>query len=115
VIITEDDIAESIAGGAAAQQGVTAQNLKVDLANGKIRVTADRLGYGLFQLQKLDLTGRLVAQNGVLSLAVESLSPRGLAANLVPTLANQALAQFGAQWYIEEVKTLDGRLELRVK
>jgi hypothetical protein len=89
--------------------------LKVDLADGKIHVTADRLGYGLLQLQNLDLTGRLIAQNGVLSLVVESLSPRGLAANLVPTVANQALAQFGAKWYIEEVTTLDGRVELRVR
>lgn len=115
VIITEDDIAESIAGGAAAQQGVTAQNLKVDFANGKMRVTADRLGYGLLSLQNLDLTGRLVATNGVLGLVVESMSPRGLAASLVPTVANQALAQLGAQWYVEEVKTLDGRVELRVR
>jgi hypothetical protein len=115
VIITEDDIAEAIAGGEAAKQGVTAQNLKVDFANGKMRVTADRLGYGLLNLQNLDLTGRLVATNGVLGLVVESMSPRGLAANLVPTVANQALAQLGAQWYVEEVKTLDGRVELRVR
>jgi hypothetical protein len=115
VIITEEDIARSIAGGAAAQQGVVAQNLKVDFANGKMHVTADRLGYGLLQLQNLDMIGRLVAKNGKLSLVVESISPRGLAANLVPKVADQALAQFGAKWYVEEVKTLDGRVELRVR
>jgi hypothetical protein len=115
VIITEADIAESIAGGKAREQGVTAQNLKVDFANGKMRVTADRLGYGLLNLQNLDMTGRLTAIIGVLNLVVESISPRGLAANLVPKVANQALAQLGAQWYVEEVKTLDGRVELRVR
>jgi hypothetical protein len=57
----------------------------------------------------------LAAQNGVLSLAVESISPRGLAANFVPGAVNQALANYASQWYVEEVRTLDGRVELRVR
>jgi hypothetical protein len=115
VIITEEDIAEAIVGGKAAEQGISAQNLKVDFANGKIRVTADRLGYGMLQLQNLDLTGRLGASNGLLTLTVESMSPRGLAANVVPKVANQALAQFGSKWYVEQVTTLDGMVEVRIR
>jgi hypothetical protein len=115
VVITEDDIARAVASGAGAQQGVTVDNLEVRFVDGKTRITADRLGYGIIKMQNLDLVGRLVAQNGVLSLEVESISPRGLAANFVPTAANQALANFGAQWYVEDVRTLDGRVELRVR
>ena len=77
IIITEADIAEAVAGGAGAQQGVTLDNLKVRFAGGKTRITADKLGYGIIKMQNLDLVGSLAAQNGVLSLAVESISPRG--------------------------------------
>jgi hypothetical protein len=115
IVITEADIAAAVAGGAAAQQGVTIDNLKVRFADGKTYITADRLGYGIIKMQNLDLVGRLVAQDGVLSLAVESISPRGLAANFLPTAVNQALANFGAQWYVEDVRTLDGQVELRVR
>jgi hypothetical protein len=115
IIITEDDIAKAVAGGAGAQQGVTLENLKVRFAGGKTHITADRLGYSFINLQNLDLVGSLAAQNGVLSLAVESISPRGLAANFVPGAVNQALANYASQWYVEEVRTLDGRVELRIR
>jgi hypothetical protein len=115
IIITEADIAQVVASGAVAQQGVTLQNLQVRFADGKTHVTADKLGYGFVSLQNLDLVGTLTAQNGVLSLAVESISPRGLAANFVPGAVNQALANFGSQWYVEEVHTLDGWVELRIR
>jgi hypothetical protein len=115
IIITEEDIAQAVAGGAGAQQGVTLENLKVRFAGGKTHITADKLGYSFINMQNLDLVGRLAAQNGVLSLAVESISPRGLAANFVPGAVNQALANYASQWYVEEVRTLDGRVELRVR
>jgi len=115
IIITEEDIAKAVAGGAGAQQGVTLDNLKVRFTDGKTHITANRLGYGIIKMQNLDLVGRLVAQNGVLRLAVESISPRGLAANFLPGAVDQALANFGSQWYVEEVRTLDGRVALRVR
>ncbi len=115
IIITEDDIAKAVAEGAGAQQGMTVENLQVRFADGKIHITADRLGYGIIKMQNLDLVGRLEAQNGVLNLAVESISPRGLAANFVPSAANQALANYASQWYVEEVRTLDGRVELKIR
>jgi hypothetical protein len=115
ITITEDDIARAVAGGAGAQQGVTLDNLKVRFADGKTHITADKLGYGFIKMQNLDLVGTLAAQNGVLSLAVESISPSGLAANFIPGAVNQALANYASQWYVEEVRTLDGRIELRVR
>jgi hypothetical protein len=115
ITITEADIAAAVAGGAGAQQGVTLDNLKVRFTGGKTRITADKLGYGIIKMQNLDLVGSLAAQNGVLTLAVESISPRGLAANFVPAAVNQALANYASQWYVEEVRTLDGRVELRIR
>jgi hypothetical protein len=114
-VITEDDIAKAIGAGAGTQQGATLQNLKMQFADGKTHITADSVGYGFIQVQNLDLVGRLVASDGVLSLAVESISPRGLATGLIPSVVNQALAQYASQWYVEEVRTLDGRIELRIR
>ena len=106
---------EAIAGGAAAEQGVTAQGLTVKFADGKLRVAADSLGYGIFKLRNFELVGRLVARNGALALDVESVKPGGMAANLIPGIANQAIAQIAGQDYVEEVKTLDGRVEVRIR
>jgi hypothetical protein len=115
IVITEDDITKAIAAGAGAQQDVSLQNLKVRFAGGKTHITADSVGYGILQMRNLDMVGRLVANGGVLELEVESISPRGLVASLIPSMANQALAQYTAQWYVEEVRTVDGRLELRIR
>ena len=115
IIITEADIAAGGRGRRGRAAGVTLDNLKVRFAGGKTHITADKLGYGIIKMQNLDLVGSLAAQNGVLSLAVESISPRGLAANFVPAAVNQALANYASQWYVEEVRTLDGRVELRVR
>jgi len=115
VVITEDDIARAVAEGAGAQQGASIENLNVRFADGKMTITAGKIGYGLINLQNLNLVGRLVAKDGVLSLEVESISPRGLVSNFIPTMANQALAKYGAEWYVEDVQILDGRLELRIR
>ena len=115
IVITEDKISKAVASGAGAQQGVNVQNLKVRFADGNIHITADRLGYGLIQVQNLSLVGRLVANNGVLSLQTESISPGGLVANMIPGTVNQALAQYGSQWYVEDVQVLDGQVRLRIR
>jgi len=115
IVITEDDIAQAVAEGAGAQQGVTIENLNVRFADGKMTITAGRIGYGLINLQNLNLVGHLVAKDGVVSLEVESISPRGLVSNFIPTMANQALAKYGAEWYVEDVQIRDGRVELRIR
>ncbi len=115
VVITEDDIAQAVAEGAGAQQGVSIENLNVRFADGKMNITAGKIGYGLIKLQNLNLVGRLVARDGVLSLEVDSISPRGLATNFIPTMANQALAKYAAEWYVEDVQIRDGRVELRIR
>ena len=115
IVITEADIAQAVAEGAGAQQGVTIEDLKVRFADGKMNITAGKIGYGLIKLQNLNLVGRLVARDGVLSLEVDSITPRGLAANFIPTMANQALATYAADWYVEDVQIRDGRVELRIR
>jgi hypothetical protein len=115
IIITEADVVNAVAAGIGVQQGLTIEDLGVAFTDGKMRLTAGRLSYGPADVLGLVLVGSLVAQDGRLQLQTESISPGGLITSLVPSFANQALAQYAAQWYVEEVRTLDGRLELRIR
>ena len=115
IIITEADVLNAVAAGIGAQQGLTIDGLGVEFTEGKMRLTADRLNYGPADVRDLVLVGTLVAQDGRLQLQTESISPGGLITSLIPAFANQALAQYAAQWYVAEVRTLDGWLKLRIR
>jgi hypothetical protein len=115
IIITEADVLNAVAAGIGAQQGLTIDGLGVAFTDGRMRLTADRLNYGPADVPDLKLVGSLVAQDGRLQLVTESISPGGLITSLIPPFANQALAQYTAPWYVEEVRTLEGRLELRIQ
>jgi len=115
VTITEADVLRAVASGAGAQGGLTLESPSVRFLDSKLQLTAARLQYGPVDVRNLVLVGRLVTQDGRLQLETESVSPRGLVTALLPTFANQALAQYASQWYVEEVRTLDGRLELKIR
>lgn len=115
VVITEADIVQAIASGATAQSGLVVEGLDVHFGDDQIRLRAEALSYGVIQVRDLELVGRLVARDGLVHLETESISPGGLVTALIPLMADQALQQFGAQWYVEEVRLSDGRLELRVR
>ncbi len=115
MVITEADVLRAVASGAGAQGGLALELPSVRFTDGKMQLTAARLQYGPVDVRDLALIGRLVAQDGRLQLEAESISPRGLVTSLIPSFANQALAQYTAQWYVEEVRTLEGRLELRIR
>jgi len=57
----------------------------------------------------------LLARDGALQFVPESITPQGLVASLIPTMANQALGQYTSQWYVEKVQILDGRMEIRIR
>lgn len=115
VVITEADVLRAVALGAGTEGGLVLESPGVRFTDGRMQLTATRLQYGPVDVRDLALAGRLVAQNGRLQLEVESISPRGLVTSLIPSFVNQALAQYTAQWYIEELRTLEGRLELRIR
>jgi hypothetical protein len=78
-------------------------------------LTAGRVGYGFVDAQNVTLVGRLVAVDGKLQLQTESITPRGIVTALIPTIANQALQQYTSRWYIEDVRTTEGQIQLRVR
>jgi hypothetical protein len=115
VVITEDDVRRSVAAGAAAQGGAQVEGLNVRFTNGKMRITADSLRYGVVNVSDLILVGQLFARNGQLQMTVESVQPGGLVGAFIPSVVNQALARYASQWYVEDVRTLEGRLELQIR
>ena len=115
IVITEADIIRAMASGAGTGESYGVQGLDVHFSNGKMRLKADQLTYSGFAVNNLDLVGRLVANNGQLQLVTESVTPGGLIGALIPRVANQALAQYASQWYVETVTIQDGSIELRIR
>jgi hypothetical protein len=115
IVITEEDIVQALAGGAGEEQGLKVQSLKVRFADEKMSLTADEFSMGPLQVRKLAMVGRLSALDGKLQFDSESVSPGGLVTAMLPTVANQVLAQLAADWYVEDVNVREGRLELRIR
>jgi hypothetical protein len=115
IVITEEDIIQALAGGAGEEQGLRVQGLKVRFADERMSLTADEFSMGPIQVRKLAMVGRLSASDGKLQFDSESVSPDGLVTAMLPTVANQVLAKLATDWYVEEVRVRDGRLELRIR
>jgi hypothetical protein len=115
VIITDADIAAMIASDAGAQQGLEAEGLEARFTGGRVHLTATRLRYQFIQVDNLVLVGLPVARDGVLQIEMESISPQGLITAMIPSLMNQALRQYGAGWYVEDVEIREGVMELTVR
>jgi hypothetical protein len=115
IVITEADVLNAVAAGIGEQEGLALDGLAVKFTEGQMRLAADRLSYGPADVFDLVLVGSLAAREGRLQLDTESISPGGLITSMIPAFANQALAQYAAQWYVEEVRTLEGWLELRIR
>lgn len=116
VTIAEADVLRAVTSGAVSEQGATLENVGIEFtAGGQMILTAGRVGYGFINADNVTLVGRLLAVDGRLELQTESIAPRGIVTSLIPTIANQALQNYTAQWYIEEVRTTEGQLELRVR
>jgi hypothetical protein len=115
VVITEADVQRAIESGVTAESGASQEGLKVRFADERMHVEADYLSYGPLNVNDLTLIGKLVAVDGKLQLETESVTPRGLIGALIPTVANQALEQYTSRWYVEDVRTYDGYIEVRTR
>jgi len=115
VVITDADLQSAVRSGVLASSGVDATNLQLHFTGGKVRITADRISYGIIQANNLVYVGHLVAQDGALQVEAESVSPGGMVGALMPTIVNQALRQYASSWYVEQVHTSEGQIELTVR
>jgi hypothetical protein len=116
VVITEADVLRAVTSGAVTEQGATLENVNIQFtADGKMMLTASRVGYGFVNADNVTMVGRLIAVDGKLEFQTESVTPRGIVTSLIPTIANQALQQYTSRWYIEDIQTTEGQIELRVR
>ena len=92
------------------------QDLQVHFrADGRFVLTAAYVQYGFISVNDLEMVGTLSAEDCKPLLYVESLEPRNLVTVLIPTLANQTLAQYSEGYCVEEVRVTEGQMELVVK
>lgn len=116
VVITERDVLTMVNSGGTAESGATLEGVGVDFTpDGRMVLSASRVGYGFISADNVTISGRLLAVDGRLEFQAESVSPRGIVTSMIPPIMNQMLHQYTSAWYIEEVRTLDGQLELRVR
>jgi hypothetical protein len=115
IVITDSDITSAMAAGAGGDSGLTAENLAVRFNGGKTKITAGRVSYSMLSLDNLALSGQLVARDGALQMDVESVSPQGAVGAMIPGIVNQALKRYTSQWYVEDVQTRTGQVQLRVR
>ena len=75
------------------EQGATLENVGVEFtADGRMILTAGRVGYGFVNADNVTLIGRLIALDGRLELETESISPRGHGHLADPELCEPGIA-----------------------
>ena len=90
--------------------GVQASSLEVHFQDGKVDVTLKDLSYGLLHLSSLHVVGSFWVQNGVPHFQAERIEPYNLATMALPSMIDQALAQYSAGWYVERIEVREGKI-----
>jgi hypothetical protein len=113
--ITESDVSNAIASGAASQYGFTASDLGIAFSPDKFTVTARTLSYGLIRIRNFSFTGNLVSQGGGVQLVNPTVTPRVF--KLILPIAGRAInSQLQkAQLTILGIQVLTGRVEIIVQ
>ncbi|MCD6291164.1 MAG: hypothetical protein J7M34_11725 [Anaerolineae bacterium] len=117
-IVTEDMINEAVQSGEIEKtmgDQLQVQDLAVKFADGRIHVSAGLLKYSFFTIRNLQATINLWAENGQVQMAVEQLQPSNLMTRLLPGAAAQALEQYTAGWYVEDIRIEDGQMTITVR
>jgi hypothetical protein len=113
IVLTEQQI-EQMAGDIGLQ-GLTISGLDASFENDLMVVRADSLRYGFISIRDLVIKARPVAEDGLVTFQVESISPNNLATAAIPGLINQSLGQAFADWYVESVRVEPGQLVVTVR
>lgn len=114
IVITEEQIQDLA--GSNAVDGLTIQGLEVELQeDGTMVLSFDSLRYGFISLRQTTVRGQLVESDGRVSFVVTDIQPRNLATGAIPGFINQAMGQAFNTWYVEDLQTEAGQLELLVR
>ena len=112
ITVTESEVAEAIASGAAGQYGLSAEDLAITFSPGKFSVTARVFSYGLIRIRNFSFTGNLATREGNIRLADAQISPHIL--KLVIPLAEMAMnSQLQKEnLNVQDIQIFAGRVEI---
>ncbi|MCS7220472.1 MAG: hypothetical protein RML36_14120 [Anaerolineae bacterium] len=112
--ITEGMIEEAIV-SEEVQRQVQVTDLTVRFTGGRVQVQAGQLRYGLLSISNLQATIRLWAENGRVRMAVEQLQPLNLMTRMLPGIAEQALTQYTAGFYVRDLQIGEGKIRIEIR
>lgn len=97
------------------QRQVQVTDLTVRFTGGRVQVQAGQLRYGLLSISNLQATIRLWAENGRVRMAVEQLQPLNLMTRMLPGIAEQALTQYTAGFYVRDLQIGEGKIRIEIR
>lgn len=112
--ITEDMIEEAVT-SEEVQKQVQVTDLTVHFTDGRVQVAAGQLRYGLLSISNLQATIRLWAESGRVRMAVEQLQPFNLMTRMLPNIAEQALTQYTAGLYVQDLQISEGKIRIEIR
>ena len=112
--ITEDMIEEAVT-SEEVQKQVQVADLTIRFTGGRVLVTAGQLRYGFLSISNLQATIRLWVENGQLHMAVEQLQPFNLMTRMLPNIAEQALMQYTAGLYVQDLQIGEGKMTIVIR
>ncbi len=113
-VITPDLIVNSLTSPEVAQQ-VQVTGLDVKFTGGRIVMSAQSLRYQILNIANLQATINVWAENGKVRIAFEKLQPMNLITRMIPNMAEQAIAQNLANWYVYSIKIEEGKMTIETR
>lgn len=113
-VITPDLIINSLTSPEVAQQ-VQVTGLDVKFTGGRVVMSAQSLRYQILNIANLQATINVWAENGKVRIAFEKLQPMNLITRMIPNMAEQAIAQNLANWYVYSIKIEEGKMTIETR
>lgn len=113
-VITPDLIVNSLTSPEVAQQ-VQVTGLDVKFTGGRVVMSAQSLRYQILNIANLQATINVWAENGKVRIAFEKLQPMNLITRMIPNMAEQAIAQNLANWYVYSIKIEEGKMTIETR
>jgi hypothetical protein len=113
-VITPDLIVNSLTSPEVAKQ-VQVTGLDVKFTGGRIVMSAQSLRYQILNIANLQATINVWAENGKVRIAFEKLQPMNLITRMIPNMAEQAIAQNLANWYVYSIKIEEGKMTIETR
>ena len=83
--------------------------------DGRLEFGAAYVKYGFVSVNNLRVVGTLVVESCRVRFVAEEVSPRSFVTATLPTLINEALARYTADYCVEAITVREGEMEIRLR